>query len=94
VILPIHILPQPDDETCGPTCLHAVYRFWGEDIGLDEAMPSHPEWTPTLRRMLGAGTLSSRIRSCVPPAPSRSALHTVYAEIADCLREGALFRAP
>ena len=28
--LPIDILAQPDETTCGPTCLHAVYSFWGE----------------------------------------------------------------
>jgi len=22
---------QPDDVTCGPTCLHAIYRYWGDD---------------------------------------------------------------
>lgn len=26
------ILPQPDDFTCGPTCLHAIYRYWGDDV--------------------------------------------------------------
>src|SRR3982751_6209640 len=34
--LPVKILPQPDETTCGPTCLHAIYRYWGED----EALPS------------------------------------------------------
>jgi len=29
--LPLKILPQPDEITCGPTCLHAIYRYWGED---------------------------------------------------------------
>src|SRR4051812_23094292 len=29
--LPVKILPQPDEITCGPTCLHAIYRYWGED---------------------------------------------------------------
>lgn len=33
--LPVNILPQPDETTCGPTCLHAVYRYWGEDEPLD-----------------------------------------------------------
>ena len=25
---------QPNDETCGPTCLHAVYNYYGLDISL------------------------------------------------------------
>jgi len=27
--LPVEMLPQPDETTCGPTCLHAIYRYWG-----------------------------------------------------------------
>ncbi len=30
----LDILPQPDDATCGPTCLHAVYRFYGDEVSL------------------------------------------------------------
>ena len=29
---------QPDDTTCGPTCLHAVYRYLGLEAGLDEVV--------------------------------------------------------
>lgn len=32
--LPFKILPQPDETTCGPTCLHSVYRYWGADESL------------------------------------------------------------
>ncbi len=28
--------PQPDDVTCGPACLHGVYRYYGDEITLDE----------------------------------------------------------
>jgi hypothetical protein len=31
----LQILPQPDDATCGPTCLHAVYRYFGDPLPLD-----------------------------------------------------------
>jgi len=41
---------QPDDTTCGPTCLHAVYEHFGEDVPLDEILPQ----VPTLE---GGGTL-------------------------------------
>jgi hypothetical protein len=30
-VLPLNILPQPDEVTCGPTCLHAIYRYWGDE---------------------------------------------------------------
>lgn len=26
----LEMLPQPDDTTCGPTCLHAVYQYHGD----------------------------------------------------------------
>lgn len=37
------ILPQPDDSTCGPTCLHAVYRFHGEDLPLEQVVREVPQ---------------------------------------------------
>jgi hypothetical protein len=33
--LPVRILPQPDETTCGPTCLHAIYRYWGDEEPLE-----------------------------------------------------------
>jgi hypothetical protein len=35
---PIHleIQPQPDDVTCGPTCLHAVYGYYGLQVPLPQ----------------------------------------------------------
>jgi len=32
--LELEVLPQPDGTTCGPTCLHGVYRYWGHDMPL------------------------------------------------------------
>ena len=51
-------------------------------------------WSPPLRRLLDAGTLATRIESLLPRAPTRADLRAVYAELADCLHEGRLFRAP
>ncbi len=68
-VLPVHILPQPDDETCGPTCLHAVYRYWGEDISLDEVIDSAKSLNivgagrGTLAVMLGIHALSRGYRA-------------------------------
>ncbi len=36
--LELAILPQPDDTTCGPTCLHAVYNYYGDQVDLDEVI--------------------------------------------------------
>jgi len=40
--LDLHIEPQPDDATCGPTCLHAVYSYWGERISLARVIDEIP----------------------------------------------------
>lgn len=36
------MLPQPDLATCGPTCLHAVYRFHGDEIDLPTLIDEVP----------------------------------------------------
>jgi len=36
--LSFEILAQPDDETCGPTCLHAVYRYLGDPLPLEQVI--------------------------------------------------------
>ncbi|MFT5446160.1 MAG: carboxylate-amine ligase [Gammaproteobacteria bacterium] len=60
---------------------------------LDDVLPSHPVWTPLLRRVLNAGSLATRIARALPSAPGRADLVQVYGELADCLRDGRLFRA-
>jgi hypothetical protein len=36
--LPLTILSQPTESTCGPTCLHAVYRYYQDSIPLEEVI--------------------------------------------------------
>jgi len=49
--LPLNMLPQPDETTCGPTCLHAVYTYWGADVPL-------PEVIARTHRMTHGGTFA------------------------------------
>jgi len=49
--LTLEILPQPDDITCGPTCLHAVYRYYGDDIPLGRVIDE-------IKPLKGGGTLA------------------------------------
>lgn len=49
--LRLDILPQPDNVTCGPTCLHAVYKFFRKDSDLDELISQIPSWE-------GGGTIA------------------------------------
>lgn len=54
-ILPLDMHRQPTDESCGPTSLQAVYRFWGLDVSVGEVVR-------TVRSLdhdgLGRGTLA------------------------------------
>lgn len=52
--LDLEILRQPDDATCGPTCLHAVYRHFGDDIELPELIDQIPQ-------LHGGGTLAVQL---------------------------------
>lgn len=49
--LHVDILPQPDQTTCGPTCLHAVYRYYGDEQDLAEVIGR-------TQRLAGGGTLA------------------------------------
>jgi hypothetical protein len=50
------IWPQQDNTTCGPTCLHAVYRYFDDAI----ALPQVAAEVPTIE---GGGTLSVYLAS-------------------------------
>jgi hypothetical protein len=49
--LDLEMLTQPDDSTCGPTCLHAVYRYFKDPVALDDVIAEVP-------RLAGGGTLA------------------------------------
>ena len=50
-MIELNIRTQPDDETCGPTSLHAIYNYYGHKISLKEVIG-------TIERSLSGGTLS------------------------------------
>ena len=51
------------------------------------------EHRPALEVILEEGSLARRILERTGPRPDRSALAAAYHELADCLRQGRLFRA-
>jgi hypothetical protein len=57
--LRLDIHRQPDDSSCGPTCLHAVYRYYGDAIPLDRVLAEVPslETGGTLAVLLGTHAL-------------------------------------
>ncbi len=71
------ILPQPDDLTCGPTCLHAVYRYFGDELPLERLITEIPmleEGGGTLEVMLGIHALRRGYRAT---------LHTFNLQVLD-----------
>jgi len=49
-MLNFEIMRQPDGTTCGPTCLHAVYRYYKDMISLEEVIRE-------VSQITGGGTL-------------------------------------
>lgn len=47
----LKILPQPTDVSCGPTCLHAVYNFYNDQLNLDQVIDE-------VKQVTGGGTLA------------------------------------
>jgi hypothetical protein len=58
-ILRLDISRQPNDSTCGPTSLHAVYNYFNEDISLEDVINSieYLDSGGTLAVMLGIDAL-------------------------------------
>jgi Peptidase_C39 like family len=54
-----HIQSQPDDVTCGPTCLASVYRYFGDDLPLEQVIREIPslEEGGTLAVLMGTHAL-------------------------------------
>lgn len=74
--LTLDILPQPDDTTCGPTCLHAVYGFYGEALDLHQVIS---EVTP----LASGGTLGVYLGIHALRRGYSATLHTYNLEIFD-----------
>ena len=65
----MEMLPQPDDTTCGPTCLHAVYRFFDDEQPLDRVIAEVP-------KLLGGGTLAALLGRHALERGYRASLYT------------------
>lgn len=65
--LHLEILPQPDDTTCGPTCLKAVYGYYGDPVSLDRVIREVPTLPGggTLAVLLGCHALARGYRATI-----------------------------
>lgn len=65
--LPFIIQPQPNDTTCGPTCLQAVYQYYGDLISLNKVISEVKQFKSggTLAVQLGNHALSRGYRATI-----------------------------
>jgi hypothetical protein len=65
--LTLDILSQPTDETCGPACLHAVYRFLKDPLPLETVVAEVPRLGTggTLAAYLGLHALQRGYRATI-----------------------------
>jgi len=74
--LPIRILPQPDEITCGPTCLHAIYRYFGDEISLEQVIAEVP-------MLEGGGTLAVLLACHALRRGYRAVIYTYKLQVFD-----------
>ncbi|QKK02444.1 MAG: hypothetical protein HND55_07170 [Pseudomonadota bacterium] len=73
---PVVIEAQPDTTTCGPTCLHAVYRHFGDDISLEQVIDE-------IHRLDHGGTLDVFLANHALYRGYRAAIHSWNLEVFD-----------
>ncbi len=66
-MLNINIESQPNDVTCGPTSLHAVYQYFGDTISLEQVITEvqYVEGGGTLAVLLGCHALRRGYRATI-----------------------------
>lgn len=74
--LQLEILPQPDDSTCGPTCLHAVYGYFEDPLSLEQVIQE----TPSLE---DGGTLAVLLASHALRRGYRATIYTYNLKVFD-----------
>ena len=74
--LTLAIQPQPTDETCGPACLHAVYRFFQDPAPLDDVVAE-------VTRLGTGGTLAPYLGLHALERGYRAAIYTYNLKLFD-----------
>lgn len=74
--LPFNILPQPDEVTCGPTCLHAVYHHFGDAIPLEQVIAEVP-------MLKGGGTLGALLACHALKRGYKATIYTYKLQLLD-----------
>lgn len=75
-LLDINILPQPNDVTCGPTSLHAVYQYYGDNIQLGEVIKQ-------VKQLKSGGTLAVNLGNHALKRGYEATIYTYNLQIFD-----------
>ena len=74
--LQFEILAQPDDTTCGPTCLQAVYNYYEDNVSLRQVIRE-------VKQLEGGGTLAVLMGCHALQRGYRAKLYTFNLEVFD-----------
>jgi hypothetical protein len=74
--LSLEVAAQPDDVTCGPTCLHAIYNYLGDPVSLEQILEE-------TRMLPGGGTLEVFLANHALARGYRVRLHTCNLHLFD-----------
>ena len=74
--LEFEILPQPNESSCGPTCLHAVYRYYGDELPLAQVIDETHE-------LKGGGTLDVFLACHAMRRGYRATIYTYNLQVFD-----------
>lgn len=72
----LEITPQPDDFTCGPACLYAVYRFYGDQVELLDLIAQ-------VERVEGGGTLAVILANHALKRGYKATIYTYNVQVFD-----------
>ena len=74
--LDFEIPPQPDDTTCGPTCLHAIYQYYGDPVPIKDVVAE-------TGRLRGGGTLGVMLATHALRRGYRATIYTYNLHVFD-----------
>lgn len=76
LFLNFDIKAQPDEVTCGPTCLHAIYKYYNDEIALKQVMDE-------VKRLKTGGTLAVMLANHALTRGYKATLYTYNLNVFD-----------